>query len=366
MGAWGMISRLGSLALCALAGCGAPKSAPLADGAPVVATPEAGKVGPMGTAASTDTVVARVSGLPVYASCVEHQAATRAADRAGDEAAARRAALDECIGFELLAQEAAARKLTADPEVAEARRAAAVSRLVELEIDDKVQTAAQLPAAFTARVMERNRWRLHRVEYRASAFVRFKVPTDEPQGTAADLAAHAAADRLAQALAGERGLFPDHLSAKAHEVAQGQPIEEGAVDLTDASRLVPTYSAALFAIAEIGRTSPAVRTQWGWDVLLWTKQLPPRDISEAELANELFPEMRLAYFNAWSKAAGKGVNVQVNPDAGQLLSRHVDETETGPPALSPAPTMAPSAPQTPASSASPASPASPAAAETRP
>jgi hypothetical protein len=125
------------------------------------------------------------------------------------------------------------------------------------------------------------------------------------------------------------------------------------VDLTDAARLVPSYSAALFSIPEIGRTSSALRTQWGWDVVLWTKDLPPRDISEAELSDELFPEMRLAYFNAWSKAAGKGVKVQVSPDAAQLLGRHVDEHEPGAPSAAPSSLISPSAPTSPTSPASP-------------
>jgi hypothetical protein len=361
MGARWMISTGLSSALIALAACGAseaPAPAEPAEGAPVAATPAAGKTSPMGTAASTDTIVARVNGLPVYASCVEHQAANATADSPGS-ADARRAALDECIGFELLAQEAAARKLAGAPEVAEARRAAAVNRLVELEIDDKIQTAAQLPPAFSARILERNRWRMHRVDYRASAFARFKVPESEPAGSPADLAARAAAERLAQALAGERGLFRNHLSAAAHELAQGQPLEEGFLDVTDAARLVPAYSDALFSIPEIGRTSPAIRTQWGWDVVLWTKELPPRDISEAELAEELFPETRLAYFTAWSKAVGKNIKVQINPDAVQLLSRHVEETETGPPgaAAEPGRGTSPASPAPPSSAPSPASPA---------
>lgn len=378
MGARWMISTGLSSALIALAACGAseaPAPAEPAEGAPVAATPAAGKTSPMGTAASTDTIVARVNGLPVYASCVEHQAANAIADAPGSAPDARRAALDECIGFELLAQEAAARKLAGAPEVAEARRTAAVNRLVELEIDDKIQTAAQLPPAFSARILERNRWRMHRVDYRASAFARFKVPESEPAGSPADLAARDAAERLAQALAGERGLFRNHLSAAAHELAQGQPLEEGFLDVTDAARLVPAYSNALFSIPEIGRTSPAIRTQWGWDVVLWTKDLPPRDISEAELAEELFPETRLAYFTAWSKAVGKNIKVQLHPDAVQLLSRHVEETETGPPGAAAAPGAgtSPASPELPSSAApspvapSPTSPTAPASpAEARP
>jgi hypothetical protein len=196
--------------------------------------------------------------------------------------------------------------------------------------------------SFSARVLERNRWRLHRVNYRGSAFARFTVPELDPPGGPADRAAQAAAERLAAALADERGLFPEHLFAKAREVSEGAPMQEGNLDLTDADRLVPSYAQALFTLPEIGRTSKAVRTQWGWDVLLWTKELPPRELSEPALAAELFPESRLAFFTAWSKSVGRNVRVTVNPAAEALLARLAqpagdDGPPTGPAASSPTP-----------------------------
>lgn len=335
-------------------GCGSPPpeaQRETAPSGPVAATPER----------EGDAVVARVAGLPVYASCVEHQAAAMqakapAATAGLDEPALRRRALEECVGFELLAQEAAARGLGAAPEVAEAQRQAAVNRFVEREIDDKVRTAAELPAPFWARVLDRYRWRMHRVDYRASMFVRFTVPAKEPQGSPADLAAQAAAERVAKELADERGLFPQHVAEAARRLAPGQPMEEGNAPLSDADRLVPVYSKALFALQEIGRVTPAIRTEWGWDVVLLTDRLPPRDITEAQLGEELFPEVRLGYFTAWSKSQGKGISVQVSPQAEAALARAADEdaTATGEPStpptsqLSSQPSSAPSSPASPA------------------
>lgn len=358
----------GALATCALAACAAKRI-------PASEPPAPGEREPVAAAAESavDAVVARVNGLPVHASCIAHQAAAARA-RAGAAPAAtaearRRQALDECLGFELLAQEAAARRLAGDPAVQEARRTAAVSRLIELEIDDKVQTAAGFPPAFAARVLERNRWRMHREDYRASAFARFLVPASEPTDGPVDRAARAAAERVAAALADQRGLFPDHLMAKARELAGGQPLQEGSAELSDAARLVRPYSEALFAIPEIGRTSQPVRTEWGWDVILWTGQLPPRDISEAALAAELFPDSRLAYFTAWSKSVGRNVRVQINPEAVALLDRHFAEEPASPsegqrgapgpaaPPASPAlraPAPAPATPTTPTASPTPA------------
>ncbi len=320
------------------------QTTPAAPSGPVAAAPER----------PGDAVVAKVGGLPVYASCVEHQAAAMQAKdpeaAAQGEPALRRRALDECLGFELLAQEAAARGLGADPAVAEARRQAAVNRFVEGEIDDKVRTAAELPAPFWARVLDRYRWRMHRVDYRASAFVRFTVPEQEPAGSPADLAAQAAAERVAKALADERGLFPQHLVETARRLSPGQPMEEGNAPLTDADRLVPVYSKALFALPEVGRVTPAIRTQWGWDVVLLTEHLPPRQITEAQLADELFPEVRLGYFAAWSKSQGKGISVQMSPQAEAALARAAaeDSAATGEPT--------PPGPPTPPASPAPAPP----------
>jgi hypothetical protein len=346
------------------AGCGTPpedssdatganddgRGAAAAARGPVAATAEG----------ASDAVVAKVNGLPVYASCVAHQAKAMQARPRGDAPAGapalQRRALEECIGFELLAQEAAARGLAAAPEVAEAARRAAVNRFIEREIDDKVRTAAELPPSFSAQVLQRNRWRLHRVDYRASSFVRFKVAESEPEGSPADRAARAAAERVAAALAGERGLFPAHLIETARRLAPDQAVEEGNAPLSDAERLVPAYSQALFALPEIGRTTAALRTQWGWDVVLWTEQLPPRDLSERELADELFPDSRLAYFNAWSKAQSRGVSVQVNPQAAELLARAAAEDVQGDGPRAPAAPTAPAAPPSP----SPAPPPTPA------
>lgn len=285
--------------------CGANEVAPPPRVAnePIAATPS--------SRGAPDVVVAQVGGLPIYGSCV----AAQAAQHPGDEAARRRAGLDDCIAFELLAQEAARRQLADLPEVREARKQAATNRLVELEIDDKIRTAADLPTSLTARVLERNSWRLERVEYRGSFFVRFPVAKTEPAGGPADLAARAAAERVAAALASERGMFPDHVKEKARALAAGQPMEDGQAELSDRARLVPAYSDALFAIPERGSTSPAVRTDWGWDIILWTKELPSRTITREQLAQELFPELRQAYFVSWSKRVGGATAVEVFPEA---------------------------------------------------
>lgn len=299
------ISRSMILAAALAHGCGAEPPAPPSRtrAEPIAATPA--------QRGEPDRVVAQVSGLPIYGSCVAAQAALHT----GDDAARRRAGLEDCIAFELLAQEAARRQLADLPEVHQARKQAAANRLVELEIDEKIHSAADLPESLTARVLERNRWRLEREEYRGSFFVRFPVAKTEPVGGPADLAARAAAERVATALASERGLFPDHVKEKARALAGLQPMEDGNAELADRARLVPAYSNALFAIAEVGSTSPAVRTDWGWDVILWTKQLAPRTITREQLAAELFPELRQAYFVGWSKRIGGAIPIEVFPDA---------------------------------------------------
>jgi hypothetical protein len=80
--------------------------------------------------------------------------------------------------------------------------------------------------------------------------------------------------------------------------------------MADAARLVKPYSDALFALPAIGDVTPPTRTSWGWDIILFTEQLPPRDITEAELRAELFPGLRQSYFVYWVNTIAKGLRAK--------------------------------------------------------
>ena len=292
-----------ALPVLLIAACGSPPPAPAAARRSVIATPQL---------APDDVVVARVNGRAVWGSCVTAQAAAIA----GDEAARRAAALDQCVAFELLAQAAEARGLAAAPEVAAAERDAAVNRLVETEFEQRYRTPADLKQAVDL-VMANNAWRMHILELRASAFARFVVPDKAPPEV--DARAHALADQLAGELAGQAGLYSVHLTEAAHRIAQGSAITIDASDVKPTHRddLVDAYAAALYAIPEVGRTSPAVRTKWGWDVVLWTGGITAKERTRDEVVADLFPEIRRRQFQLWVTQLGKrlGLHIEVDPSA---------------------------------------------------
>lgn len=277
---------------CALAASGAcGTDAPpvrAGAGAPPLAQPGDG---------SGDLAVATVDGRPVWGSCVAAQ------ERRGAD---RRRALDECIAFELLAREAEARGLAADPEVGEALRAALVSRLVETDFEARYQRPADLGAPME-REIDRYADQLDRPEMRASAFARVEVPKDAPPQTEA--AAQALAERIAASLAGESGLFPAHLREAAERESAGAGAGlRVAIDQVPAKTregLVPPFADALFAIPEVGRVSPPTRTPWGWDIVLLVRLLPPEHRAREEVAAKVFPSVRRRQFYRWMDAIRK-------------------------------------------------------------
>ena len=248
--------------------------------------------------------------ITVWASCVAAQARTIAA---GSDRERRAAALDQCIAFELLAQVAEACGLAGAPEVADALRSAMVNRLVETEFEQRYRTPADLAPQIDA-VMKTNAWRMQRLELRASSFARFVVPKDAP--AAVDATAHALADRLAADLAGQTGLLGPHLAEAARRVAAGSAIKLDASDFRPAPRdsLVDAYAAALYAIPEVGRTSPAFRSPWGWDVVLWTGGIETKERSRDEVVAELFPELRRRQFQLWTTQIARQLGVHIEVD----------------------------------------------------
>jgi hypothetical protein len=291
------------------AGCGSSGSgagpAPAAAAARVLATPPR---------TAGDAPIARVNGRTVWASCVVAQAPAIAAGSDGER---RAAALDQCIAFELLAQAAEARGLAAAPEVAQAVRGAEVNRLVETEFEQPHRRPADLAPQLDA-VMSNSPWLLHMPELRDSTYARFVVPRGAP--AAVEARARELADRLAAELAGQTGLFGVHLSDAARRIAQGSGAELDTTAFRPAARdqLVDAYAAALFAIPEIGRASPAFRTPWGWDVVVWTGGSPARERSRDEVAAELFPELRRRQFQRWVTQLARQRGIAIRIEQGEL------------------------------------------------
>jgi hypothetical protein len=275
-------------ALAASGACRADAPPPVRAGAPPeLAAPAAGP---------DDVVVATVDGRPVRASCVAAQA------RRG--ARTTRAALAECIDFELLARAAEERGLARDPEVGEAIRTAMVSRLVETDFEARYRSPADLGAVLDRQV-DRFADQLELPELRESAFVRIEVPAGA--APAADAAARALAERIAGALAGETGLFPVNLREAADRIAagSGQKVIHGQFRPATREGLVEGYSEALYSIPEVGRIAAPARSfdrstaRWGWNVILLTRLMAPQVHTRDEIAARLFPDVRRRQFFHW-------------------------------------------------------------------
>jgi hypothetical protein len=274
---------------CAACGSSSPTAPPARPAGPPAALVAPG-------AGSGDVIVATVNGRPVWGSCVAVQHS-----------------LDQCVGFELMAQAAEQRGLALDPDVALATRTAMVSRLVEDQYEARHFTPAELGAAWTD-LVEKRRYQWDHNEVRGSHYVRVPAEKVTPEQ---DAAAHALADQIAAAAAANTGWLPSTLDEAADKIAAGRPIQKADVPFKLPSQLVEPYAKALFAIPQIGSTSPAVRTQWGWDVILYTAVLPATHPTEAQLEQQLMPGVKERYFSVWvhQLELAMGLHVEENPKA---------------------------------------------------
>lgn len=286
-------------------GCGddAPATAPRRAAGPLDWTAR-----PAGAA---DIVVAQVDGRPVYASCVAAQAAGRGLDVRG--------ALDECVGFELLAGAAAARGLAADPEVADAARDAGAVRLIDREFRDRYRTWSDLPSELTGPELEKYAWRMNRPESRASFLVRVEVATP---GGADDVAAARAVAAAHAKVGGRADLFGPDVQAAVEEAVRAHAPHLKVVGVRpdptarDAG-LMPYYREAIFALPAIGHVTQPIRSNWGWDLIVWTDVRKPAPMTRADLAAELFEPTRQRFFLAWTDRLMRGHDVAV-ADAASL------------------------------------------------
>ena len=300
---------------CGRGPASAPSSAvavPATAAPPITATP----------AAPDDVVVARVDGRPVYGSCVAAQAAQHGGHR--------RAALDDCVGLELLAGAAAGRGLDRDPDVVDAYRHALVNRFVDREFAARIRTAADLPASLVEPTLEKEGFKMHRPEFRYGVYVRATLPAGTPDGSPKEQAARALIEAVHAELVGRRGLFPSDV----FEVGDRLAAARGATVDHDAKPYATSleggadrpWREALFQAPEIGAVSPPNRNKWGWDVILWTDVLPARNLTRDQFLTDLFPTLRRRYFMQWSQQLYRDHRVDV--DARPLTALVEAERET--------------------------------------
>src|ERR1700733_13302959 len=161
-----------------------------------------------------------------------------------------------------------------------------VNRLVERDYEDREFTPADFGSTWP-QIVKMIGPRVDHPEFRASTYVR--VPDE------------AIAKRIADAAGVRSGLFSVDLVELAVPIADaaGVKVEHADVPAYASAGLETNYGAALFAIPDIGRTSPAVHTKWGYDVVLFTADVPAVHPSADAYTAELVAEARKAYFKPW-------------------------------------------------------------------
>lgn len=304
--------RRASLALILLAlaaaGCGdddrpAPPP-PLATAASIEATAS----GP------DDLVVATVNGKPVWGSCVATQARALGVDRA--------AALDQCVAFELMAQEADARGLRADPDVVAAWRRELVRTLILADLGP-IDTFEELPDELRRAVEKRIGLAIDLPALRGGHWVRADVPAAKA-GTPEDELARQIAQATYDELKDDPGVLPDELFdalkrhtdrlAPGHKVSRSNAPYLTPVDDNNAVRpAVEAFRLGLWGIPAIGRISPPVRTKWGYDVILYWEDSPAMDMRP-----KAFASVRTQLFAWWARKIGASLGVQVTIDEDRL------------------------------------------------
>lgn len=261
--------------LLALAACGNGSSGPRTAAPTSGVTPQFFEAQP---AAPDDAVVARVNGKPVYASCVVTQGAAHGLDA--------KAALDECVAFELMAQEAEARGLRAELDVADAWRRELVRAVIEDEYAGLTEIE-QFPREILAAIKyDEFREALHRPESRRVFWFRAAVKkTDPPEY---DQKARELAEALYAELGDDEGVLPAELFDAGNRLAAERGLRPDRIpsdpklippEGAKVQGVLPVFRDAAYAIPAIGRLHPPIRTNGGWDVLLWHDTLPAADLT---------------------------------------------------------------------------------------
>ena len=270
------------------------------------------------------TIVAKVDGHPIYGDCVALQATIHDGDI--------RAALDDCIDFELLAREADRRGYAAAPEVTRARRHAMVRSLVADEYIHTIDEPSDVPLEDLQLLWERQlRSNYNMPERRRATYCRASVKKKAKLGSAADLAGKALAERIYGATRGIH--FTPELFAMFCHLAAAPKKAKSTTTATEpmneagrhgGGRYAREFAEAAFSVPEIGRVSAPTRTKWGWDLVLVTEIRPAENQTFAEAEDEIrrmliFHPDTAAYrarkFADWFATYASRAQVEVYPDA---------------------------------------------------
>lgn len=238
---------------------------------------------------------------------------------AGAHGLTARAALDELIAAELLAQEAARRGLADDPDVAEARDRETVRRLVD---DWAATTAAEssIPDADVQSVFKRADVQLHlnHPEIREVVYIRVHVKRVYQPPEVERL--RVLAEEIHAALVAAKATTPETMIAVAGPLAEkaGVKLETAPFSTMTGDKAAPVFRDATFKLDKIGAFSPVTRTPWGWDVIMLTAITPPIATTFEQAADDIrhkmWPDWRRVKFMEWAQGFKRGATIEIHPE----------------------------------------------------
>jgi len=285
--------------------------------------------GDLTTKARADAViVAEVNGKPVYGDCVATQVEH-------GKAATAKEALQQCIDFELLAQEAFSRGYLSGREMIELRKQEAARLFMDKDFATKFSSPADVPENELKRWYQRAKARYVHPEYRKVTYVRAAYTKNTPPGTKLDVEARLLINKVYDGLKGERffgwkrplyNLNKESFEFLARRAAGTQPL--GSEQSHTFKRWGPVHESfrkPAFEIPAVGMVSPPARTPWGWDIILLEHIEPPKNIdyegAKDDLRTFLFQSSRGSAFLRWAEQfiKIKTINAVINQQAIHIL-----------------------------------------------
>jgi hypothetical protein len=131
--------------------------------------------------------------------------------------------------------------------------------------------------------------------------------------------------KVAAAVAGQAGLSGADLVDIATPIAAAAhvPLEHATTEMYTQRSMDKPYADALFAVPEIGRASPAVRTIYGWDVILFTNVVPAVHDTPDDTVAGLMPEARKVFFTRWVDGLAAAMTLDVHEFADRIPDEDV-------------------------------------------
>lgn len=300
----------------------------------------------LSAAAPGQIVVAEVDGLPVYGACLQAQRdVERDVERDIDRDIDRQTALERCIEFELLAQEAQRRGLARHPDVVAMGRKEAVRALLDQHIVAPMPTPEQTDRSILVDAYKRYRDRIYAPERRRifHLFAPFAKHRERP-GTDDDRRARAFADELHAALVAapvatsfdRRGLTPDAFYDIAKQVAGDRPLgptDEATGEFKreifkvyrDQPNLPRGFSHAAMDIPKPGMVSGPARSDYGWHIILYIDGEPARFADVESAAEYLFQTVRSERYWNFTGQLLKNADIAVNEAALERMQEREEE-----------------------------------------